>query len=384
MGAGNVSEFAALCLKASGGRSDTVVKFLQSAIAELSSAGVASDVSKAVPRQAGKAQTDATGCVVPDLAFASPRGRFDVHFCPDGLKLHGKAGEFGPISWADVLHVFKLPKAGKRPAGQPPRAYHMNLALKIPLTVGKQKHTCLVLSADGKKPASDGIFNAIESDAFRSWAARQQDTSISSSASGAAGEAEHVTLTRLFSLGLGMAIEEPDNTVFVAESVQAFHGFEDGALYFLRAGLCFLPKPWIFIPMKDISAIDVCPGRGSGQTLDVQVNCLSGAESPVVFTSVPHEYDSAIFKFAQRVAGHGKRAGESSKNDEDAEDSDYQEEPSDDDVIEVTEDAGPPVKKMCTRHSKNRAKSERLLTLDDLEDDEDEFSENDGELLLDS
>jgi len=269
--------------------------------------------------------------VLPNCSFARPSGRFDMLLTTSGFSLRSKGGaSHGPVPWSSVTHLLKLPKPEPhRKAGMPAKAYFVVFALGSHLTVGKQVLQCVVMNVDGIKPISADALARI-SIAAEHEILEQEHSAIASFNSAARcaapDEAEHVVVARLLTAGSGMRIHGPEPEVCPLESIKAYRGVDDGALYVIRAGLCFLPKPGLFIAAADISGIEC--SRRSSNTADIVVQRAGGGRE--VFSNVANDDVVLLNQFvgmllaarngASKPRGAGAQRGAGSDDEEEDED----------------------------------------------------------------
>eukprot|EP00927_Polykrikos_kofoidii_P057723 TRINITY_DN51908_c0_g1_i1.p1 TRINITY_DN51908_c0_g1~~TRINITY_DN51908_c0_g1_i1.p1 ORF type:complete len:457 (+),score=107.67 TRINITY_DN51908_c0_g1_i1:48-1373(+) len=279
--------------------------------------------------------------VLQNQSLAVPRGRFDLVFAETGLSLHGKGKDrivYGPIAWNNFGNLLKLPKPETyRKAGAPAKSYYVVLALNSgkSLSVGKQALQCIVLNADGVKPMVAGTWKA------SLQALRIRDGALAARISEAAAdmvndEAEHSTLAWILAAGIGTVVQEPEQQVCPLDSIRAYRGVDEGVLYPLRAGLCYLTRPSVFVPLGDIARITSGSGGGGSSLTDVVVERMSKGP-PLTFSNVAKcdlclLADFARFAAAERKANESRPGQPSSSkvdpvdDDDEEEDEDYADE----------------------------------------------------------
>jgi hypothetical protein len=298
------------------------------------------------------------------LSLAAPRGRFDVVLGSAGVLLRAKGGAVvhGPISWDGIAHVLKVPKPETyRKFDAPARAYYVVLVFgdAVRLVIGKQELQCVVFNADGAKPLPNStITTGDASQASHEHATRVEALAVTASA--VASEAEHVALARLFAACFQdkKCVTEPDRAVCIAESLRAYRGVDEGALYPLRPGLLFLPKPALFIPTTNIAGLSQ-GGPGSASIADIVVqlrNATAEGDKAKTRKTAAGEAFSNIAKhdlellaeyvrFAHRstaaAAGGGVSLDAAADSAEDEEDGDFDPNVSDcDNASDDKQDAG--------------------------------------------
>eukprot|EP00931_Biecheleriopsis_adriatica_P087563 TRINITY_DN62006_c0_g1_i1.p1 TRINITY_DN62006_c0_g1~~TRINITY_DN62006_c0_g1_i1.p1 ORF type:complete len:428 (+),score=114.83 TRINITY_DN62006_c0_g1_i1:24-1286(+) len=279
---------------------------------------------------------------LPNLSLAVPRGRFDLSLTSAGVILRGKVGkaglqQLGPVRWSNVTHTLKLPKQeGSRKAGAPARTYLLTLVLAEPLTIGKQEYSCLVVNADGVKPMQSlpavaaSEKGELAARLAQARAALEKEEQLS----------EHIVLSHLFAASLGVPKAlEPDAEFCSLEAVQAWKGVEEGTLYPLRAGLCFLTKPAIFLSAEDILSAEA--GRGGGPRGGELVVHRVSAKIPYVFSNLSRSDVPLLLAYLSKLRNSGLGGEEADKEDDEEADPDF--------VAEEAEVEEPPVKRRCTR-----------------------------------
>lgn len=329
--------------------------------------------------EAGDGTDRETLLALPGVSLQAPRGRFDLLLSAAGVALRACGAKAGvgaaaapAVPWGDLRHVLRVPKPDNyRKAGAPARAYYLVLPLSAPLQVGKQNYGCIVINADGVKPFPSAAALSLEAAAVRAGGAlaarlaaalqrpaaeptaaanRSEEASEPPSVAQlkrvfeakAAAEPEHVTLSRLLAASLGVAApEEPDIAICPCDWFRAYRGVDEGALYPLRTGLLFLPRPAIFVPAAEILGIatgrdgsvhcgatntDVRVERtgtdGAGPTTEVFSNLPRG-DVPLLLSSV-----AALSKAARggvaaaRAGGAAAAAAEGADGDDEDEEAD--------------------------------------------------------------
>lgn len=329
----DANALAALVTQHLGGRSDLATQLLQAAVQVLATADSLPKTESSVPKldvangTPQQGADDAEFLTLNNLSLVVPRGRFDLSLMVSGLKLIGKGVVLGPVHWADVSNVIKLPKSTYHPrSGMPPKAFYIVMVLRKPLAVGKQQHSCIVINADGLKPLSK--INA-------QGLARGRGAKIAAVASGCTdSEAEGSTLPNLLSAAVGVGIDQHDPKMCELEWVRAHRGVDEGALYALPVGFVFLPRPAMFIPAKELAGITA--GRGGGihvgaSSTDLVIERL-GAAQPEVFSNINRDDVAALASYVAavtRIRGRGAESasgsqGRSAESDDEEADEDYE------------------------------------------------------------
>jgi len=340
----DANALAALVTQLLGGRNDLATQLLQAA-AQLSATGDSLpkpefpvpelEAANAVPSQTGV--DDADFVVFNSLSVVVPRGRFDLTLAVSGIKLVGKSGPLGPLRWADVSNVLKLPKSTyNRRAGMPPTAFYVVMVLRKPLAVGKQQHGCIVINADGLKPLSMVHARGLP---------HGRGAKIAAVVSGCKDdEDEATTLPRLLSAAVGVGIDQHDPNICELEWVRAHRGVDEGTLYALPVGFIFLPKPAMFIPATELAGITV--GRSGGIHIGASSTDLvierAGVAEPEVFSNINKEDVAALARYVNAVTSIRNRGVESASGSQGRRCTDSDDEEADEDYegVESGDDEG--------------------------------------------
>ncbi|CAJ1383967.1 unnamed protein product [Effrenium voratum] len=279
---------------------------------------------------------------LPSISVSMPRGRYDLLLTEKGLVFQGKT-PLGLILWEDVVHLLKVPKQeSNRKAGAPAKMYLLVLVLSQPVVVGKQEHRCIVLNANGTKAA---LAPALEPGG--SGSQRHAKVAKVLEALSAEGQAEHEVLSQVLEAGRGIEKVEPAPSVCALEGIQAWKGVEEGVLYPLSVGLCFLPKPAIFMPAKDILHAEAGSGHGP-RGGDLIIHRISNT-TPHIFSNLAGADVTALLAYLSTLVAHHQSNGGgvpkhvSGEDDEEA-DPDY----------EVEGDQRPAKRRAVTRTAKQK------------------------------
>lgn len=260
-----------------------------------------------------------------------------------GLALRGKGQgtKCLVVPWTDITHFVKLAKPDL-PARA--RAWNLVLSLRAPLEVGKQSMRCVVLNASSaSRPSSNGSSKSVvckgeEADTEGGHRTARIESAL---AAAAPDEPEHKYLTRILAAATDLPVHESEEAVCPVEFVKAYRGVDDGQLYPLRAGLCFVTRParTLFLPAQDIASIE-CSSRAAS-TADLVVSCGGASE---VFSNIAND-DLLLLRGFMKVLADargdsGAAAAGGGEDDEEA-DEDYEPEEglTDDDDMEPGEDA---------------------------------------------
>ncbi|CAJ1363528.1 unnamed protein product [Effrenium voratum] len=239
---------------------------------------------------------------LPSISVSMPRGRYDLLLTEKGLVFQGKT-PLGLILWEDVVHLLKVPKQeSNRKAGAPAKMYLLVLVLSQPVVVGKQEHRCIVLNANGTKAAPAPALEPGGSGSQRHAKVAKVLEALS-----AEGQAEHEVLSRVLEAGRGIEKVEPAPSVCALEGIQAWKGVEEGVLYPLSVGLCFLPKPAIFMPAKDILHAEAGSGHGP-RGGDLIIHRISNT-TPHIFSNLAGADVTALLAYLSTLVAHHQSNG---------------------------------------------------------------------------
>ncbi|CAK0811425.1 unnamed protein product [Prorocentrum cordatum] len=231
--------------------------------------------------------------VLQGLSLSVPRGRFDVALGTAERWVSacrkGQGTKCLAVPWTDITHLVKLAKPTPYSKGAEATAWNLVLPLRAPLEVGKQSMRCVVLNASSaSRPPSSGSSKAAvckgeEADTEAGHRAARLESAL---AAATPDEPEHRFLTRLLAAATDLAVHESEECVCPVEFVKAYRGVDDGQLYPLRAGLCFLTRParTLFLPAQDIASIE-CSSRAAS-TADLAVSCGGTSE---VFSNIAND-----------------------------------------------------------------------------------------------
>jgi len=273
-------------------------------------------LSKEAPKDVLPAEVLAT---FPGTSLAAPRGRYDMLFTSSGLTFGGKT-PLGPIAWDAVRYFLKLPcLETNRKAGTVAKNYWLVLVLSQPLLVGKQEYQCVALKASGTKAPT--CPPALQSGSGEQERDHERCAAVLKALTAAEEKSEYLVLSRFLEamIGADKALS-PEPTACVLEAVQAWRGVEEGVLYPLAAGLCFLPKPATFLPAEDI--LDAEAGSNSGPRGGELIIHRYNDKKPTVFSNLAGADASALLAYLASVVKHRADVDPDMEDDEE-EDPDF-------------------------------------------------------------
>ena len=160
------------------------------------------------------------------VSAGAPKGRFEISLTEEGLRAQGASKTF-QFQWTDVLHFLKLPKwEHSRKAGAAAKSYWLVLVLEQAFSLGKQRHQCLVLSANGvKAPEKAPALADPDSDSARQKRCAQALQNMEPST------AEATVLSQLLAACLGRKALEPESSACSVEAVPAWADVDEGHIY---------------------------------------------------------------------------------------------------------------------------------------------------------
>ena len=236
---------------------------------------------------------------LPAVSMVVPHGRYDVIMTDAGVRLHGQSAKKGTmmpqIPWADIKHVLKLPKLEPmREPGSPAKTYWVVLVLDQAIAVGKQLYGCLVLKADGVKRPQHAPYLGPK-------LCERRDRCDEALRGISPDTPEHQVLCCLLAACLNVEkVLEPEPSVSTLEGAEArAEKGELGALYPLRAGLIFLPKPPIFVESDDILEAQAGTGVRGG---DFIIHRAAGGE--VKFQNLAGSDVKAVLEYIASLTCH--------------------------------------------------------------------------------
>lgn len=276
------------------------------------------------------------------VSGGAPKGRFEITVTEEGLRAQGASKTF-QFQWTDVLHFLKLPKwEHSRKAGAAAKCYWLVLVLEQAFSLGKQQHQCLVLNANGVKAPEKRPVLAEGRDTARQQRCAQALENEPSTA-------EATILSRLLAACLGRKALEPESSACSVEAVPAWADLDEGHIYPLSVGLCFLPKPAIFVPGEDMLQAEAGPRRGP-RGGDLILHRVQSKQ--VKFQQISAGDMNALLSYISALASqyHPSEARADDQNlEDDEDDSDFE-----DEVVGTT---NPPAKRRAVTRSQTSGKA---------------------------
>ncbi|GMM30440.1 FACT complex subunit [Martiniozyma asiatica (nom. inval.)] len=204
--------------------------------------------------------TQVTGPVIVsfgEILFLTPRGRYDLDFYADYLRLRGKTYDY-KLQYTQIQRVFSLPKTD---------GMHHLMILQVdpPLRQGQTKYNFLTLQFDAQEEIEVEL--NLDDEEFESTYKGKFNRSYSSNT--------HLVLANMFRgfterrVVLPGSFVSKDSMVAVSCSLKA----NEGQIYPLEKCLLFVNKPTVLIPYSEIQSITFSRvGQGSAQrTFDMEV-----------------------------------------------------------------------------------------------------------------
>jgi structure-specific recognition protein 1 len=173
--------------------------------------------------------------VVPELPLILPRGKFDVHFLKNALKIHGPSHDY-KIPYKNILKAFLLPK---------PDGVHINFVLSLSSALrgqGNTNYPFLVFQFKNKNEKSiqlshiekyPGLKSPIEGELFD-------------------------IMAKLFKhiINIGVIIPGSFKNSKNSSSLKCSLKTNEGYLYPLERGLIFIHKPVAYISLEEIKQVE--------------------------------------------------------------------------------------------------------------------------------
>lgn len=209
--------------------------------------------------------TQVTGTVVVsfgEILFLTPRGRYDLDFYQDFLRLRGKTYDY-KLQYNQIQRIFSLPKMD---------GIHNLMILQVdpPLRQGQTKYNFLTLQFDSQEEIEVEL--NIDDDEYERLYKDKLNKSYSANT--------HLVLANILRGFTERRVVLPgtylsnDSLIAISCSLKA----NEGQIYPLEKCLLFVTKPTLLIPYSEIQSITFSRvGQGSAQrTFDMEVSTRNG------------------------------------------------------------------------------------------------------------
>ena len=183
---------------------------------------------------------------VPEVQMITPRGKFDLYFMENFLKIHGQSHNYKILN-KNIIKVFLVPKTDGH-------NHYLILKLKSPLSQGNTTYPFLVIQLKSDSELSIDI-NIPENSAIKSLENPLSGKSID-------------VLAKLFVHVVGVGIILPSKTYnfMMGPFIKCAYKVNEGILYPLEKGLLFVHKPVLHISHDDIKEVTCSRMQTGGLT----------------------------------------------------------------------------------------------------------------------
>lgn len=231
---------------------------------------------------------------VTDVGVVAPRGKHDLEFFPQMVKLHGKTRTYAlKYSGITKLFLLQLPRDEAAAVRSPQMA--LVIGLTAPLVGGAQTQPFLVLILDEKKKVAVDL-SAERRKSLHLGEELQMD--------------EPTLVTRLFKglsakfvvaassefrelLRPGSASDEPS-------CLRCTHKTAKGYLFPLKKSLIFITKPVVYLQYSQVASVFLIVNLARGRTFDFVIE-VAGSDSRLEFSQMDRAVMSPLFEFLQKA-----------------------------------------------------------------------------------
>jgi len=200
---------------------------------------------------------------IQDIQMITPRGKFDLYFTKNYLKIHGPSFNYQILN-KNILKVFLLPKIDNH-------NHFFVLQLKSPLIQGNTQYPFLIFQILSDEESSIDL-NIPEKDTEL----REKFEDLESDS--LEGKLMDI-IAKLFNslINIGVIIPSKNFSFNAGPFIKCSYRVNEGVLYPLEKALLFVHKPVIYILHKDIRQIDLArlhESAGQNRTFDMIVKTI--------------------------------------------------------------------------------------------------------------
>lgn len=222
--------------------------------------------------------------VLSEVQMMTPRGKFDIHFQKNALKIHGQSNDF-KISFKNIQRSFILPK---------PDGVHLAivLALSTPIRQGNTSYPFLVFQFKNKTQKTIELNIPEDENERKAIFKNPIEPSIT-------GEMFDIMAKLVRSLiGIGIIMPGSFKSSKNLSCVKCNFKASDGLLYPLERCLLFIQKPVVYISLEDIKQVDCARTSEAQRSFDIKI--ITRKEE-IAFNGIERdEYDSIIKYFGNK------------------------------------------------------------------------------------
>ena len=197
---------------------------------------------------------------IQDIQMITPRGKFDLYFTKNYLKIHGLSFNY-QIFNKNILKVFLLPKNDNH-------NHFFVLKLKTPLTQGNTQYPLIIFQILSDEEVNINLNITEKDEELKKNFPNIEDNSVE-------GKLMDI-IAKLFNslTNVGVIIPSKNFTFNTGPYIKCSYRVNDGILYPLEKCLLFVHKPVLYIVHKDIKNINferLHESSGQQRTFDMIV-----------------------------------------------------------------------------------------------------------------
>ena len=188
---------------------------------------------------------------IQDIQMITPRGKFDLYFTKNYLKIHGLSFNYQILN-KNILKVFLLPKIDNH-------NHFFVLQLKSPLTQGNTQYPFLIFQIASDEETNINLnIPEKEEELKKSFGELDENSSVE-------GKLMDI-IAKLFNalINVGVIIPSKNFSFNSGPYIRCSYRVNEGVLYPLEKCLLFVHKPVIYIQHKDIKYINFARLQESG------------------------------------------------------------------------------------------------------------------------
>ena len=180
---------------------------------------------------------------IQDIQMITPRGKFDLYFTKNYLKIHGISFNY-QIFNKNILKVFLLPKIDKH-------NYFFVLQLRTPLTQGNTQYPFLVFQIPSDEESTIDLNISEKDDELKNKFEGLENDSLEGKLMD--------SIAKLFNglINIGVIIPSKNYSFNNGPYIKCSYRVNEGVLYPLEKCLLFVHKPVLYILHKDVRYINI-------------------------------------------------------------------------------------------------------------------------------
>ena len=198
---------------------------------------------------------------IQDIQMITPRGKFDLYFTKNYLKIHGPSFNYQILN-KNITKIFLLPKIDKH-------NHIFVLQLKAYVTQGNTQYPYIIFQIPSDEESSINLNFGEDS------SLREKFETLEDNNNAIEGKSLDI-IAQLFNalIGVGVIIPSQNFTFNTGPYIKCSYKVNEGVLYPLEKSLLFVHKPVLYILHKDIAKINFArlqESAGQQRTFDIIV-----------------------------------------------------------------------------------------------------------------